>query len=247
MKPVVLVTGAGTGIGRATCEIFLRNDWDVVAVGRRREPLEAVKALAPERVTSIPCDVTSTAHVEGLRLKIENGSLASRLKCLVNNAGQFAPAKFSETPDSVWQAQFDVNFFGSIRVTRAVVGHLMINQGSIVNISSGLGLRPKPGTLAYSATKAAMNNWTQGLAQELAPQVRVNCVCPGFVDTPIHSFHSLPREEHASALKQMRSLQPLGRIGTSEEIAESIYFLGSEKSAWTTGAILSVDGGINLV
>src|SRR5690606_26670703 len=112
---------------------------------------------------------------------------------------------------------------------------------------STLGLKAVSNVSAYSVTKAALNHLT--LCQALeggAHGIRANAVCPGFVDTPIHSFHSLEEAEKTKALEQMKDLQPLGRIGTPEEIAESIYFLATEHSKWTTGAVLSVDGGINL-
>ena len=101
---------------------------------------------------------------------------------------------------------------------------------------------------AYAATKAALINWTQSLARELGPSgVRANCVCPGIIDTPIHPFHALSPDAKKKVKDQMRELQPLGRIGEADEVAEAIVFLALEKSKWTTGAILNVDGGINLV
>ena len=118
---------------------------------------------------------------------------------------------------------------------------------SIVNVSSTLGLRPIENVSAYCATKAAMISWTETMALELGAQnIRVNCVAPGLVDTPIHPFHSQAPEKKQQSLEKLAPMQPLGRVGTAEEIARSIYFLASEDSAWTTGATLSVDGGINL-
>lgn len=246
MRHLALISGGGSGIGLAAAKLFIKNGWDIIVIGRRREPLEALKAKYPENAHAIACDLTSSAQVEGLKLKIENGPQYHSLKCLVNNAGQYVQAKFQDTTDGVWQNLFEVNFFGSIRLTRALLPTLLRNHGNIVNVSSTLGLRPSPSTLAYSATKAAMISWTQGLALELAPDVRVNAVCPGLVDTPIHKFHQLGPEQLAAEKKKLGPIQPLGRIGEAEEIAEAIYFLGSEQSSWTTGSTLSVDGGIHL-
>lgn len=113
-------------------------------------------------------------------------------------------------------------------------------------MASTLGLKPTANTAAYSAIKAAMINWTYSLAQEGgAFNIRANCICPGIVDTPIHSFHSLPADEKEQALKQMTSFQLLSEIGQPEDVAEAAYFLASDLSKWTTASVLSVDGGIN--
>jgi NAD(P)-dependent dehydrogenase (short-subunit alcohol dehydrogenase family) len=246
-RPYALITGAGSGIGRACVETFLKSGWSVIAVGRKREPLEHLKSLSPEYITAIPCDITSPAQVEGLRLKLTTSPTAHLLKCLVNNAGQFVSSSFEETPESTWQQMFEVNLLGSVRVTKSIIGLLKANKSSIVNVASTLGLKPVENTLAYSASKAAMINWTLGLAKELAPHVRVNCVCPGLVDTPIHSFHHQPPDIGDQARQQMAKMQPMGRIGQPHEIAAAVQFLASDLSAWTTGSVLSVDGGINIL
>ncbi|MGZ5280105.1 MAG: SDR family NAD(P)-dependent oxidoreductase, partial [Pseudobdellovibrionaceae bacterium] len=170
----------------------------------------------------------------------------TQLQVLVNNAGIFEAHSSLDDSMEIWHRQFDTNFFGSVKLTMKVLPLLVKARGSwIVNVSSGLGLRPSPRHAAYSAAKAAIISWTKSLAQELGPhQVRVNCVAPGLVDTPIHGYKN--EEQKKQMMEQMKNLQPLGRVGTSGEIARSIYFLGSEESSWTTGAVLVVDGGINL-
>lgn len=114
-------------------------------------------------------------------------------------------------------------------------------------ISSTLAHKPTPMTAAYSASKAAIQNLTKTLALEGAPfNIRVNCVSPGIVETPIHNLAKLDVEARQKRADLMHSLQPLARMGKPNDIAEAVYFLGSEASAWTTGSILDVDGGINI-
>lgn len=148
----------------------------------------------------------------------------------------------------MWLRQFEVNLMGPVRIARALFPYFKEHGGgSIVNVASTLGMRPTGPTSAYSASKAAMINWTQSLALEGGPaKIRANCVCPGIVDTPIHSFHSLQNLQKEQTLAQLNPLQPLGRIGQPEDVAKAVYFLGSDLSSWTTGSILAVDGGINL-
>jgi NAD(P)-dependent dehydrogenase (short-subunit alcohol dehydrogenase family) len=248
--PVALVTGASSGIGAETANALIKQGWVVAAVARRRELLEKRKLECsnPDAYLPLPCDLTSNAQLEGLRLKLEALGVLPRLKGLVNNAGIFSRASFAETTDNQWHSLFETNFFSCVRLTRLLLPALIGSKGSIVNVSSTLGLRPMPTTLAYSASKAAMISWSAGLASELGPSgVRVNCVAPGLVDTPIHSFHSAPPDQADAAREAMKGLQPLGRIGQPSEIAEAIAFLLGSKSSWTTGAVLPVDGGIQLV
>jgi NAD(P)-dependent dehydrogenase (short-subunit alcohol dehydrogenase family) len=131
-----------------------------------------------------------------------------------------------------------------VRLTHALLTHLEKNRGVVINVSSNLGLRPIPRTSAYSASKAAMINWTQSLAIELGPTgVRANCVCPGIIDTPIQAFHGQSAEQKAA----LGNLQPIGRIGVPDDVAYAIWSLCGPGSEWMTGSVLTVDGGISLV
>lgn len=242
----VLITGAGSGIGAATAIKFAQNNYHVVLMGRRKVALEEVAKLCPAH-SILPCDLQNPQEV-----KKAAASLLSRkdlsLEVLVNNAGIFTRHSFAEGHDETWFDQFNVNLFGVVRLTRELwPTFVKQNKGSIVMVSSTLGLKTSPMTSAYSASKAALISLTHSLALEGGPhRIRVNCVAPGIVDTPIHDFHSAPLDKKAQVLQNLQGLQPLGRIGTSQEIADSIYFLGSDSSSWTTGAVLAVDGGINL-
>ncbi len=247
MKKAALITGASSGIGAATAIEFARNGYFVFLMGRDKERLQEVALKCRAGASLLSCDLTDTTALSK-RLDEMLQSKIYAIEVLVNNAGIYAQHSTENGSDELWLKQFEVNMLAPVRIVRQVLPYLRKHgHGSIVNISSTLGLKPTATTAAYSATKAALINWTQSLALELGPSnIRVNCICPGIVDTPIHSFHGLPATEKNQALEGMKSLQPLGRIGTAEEIAKAAFFLGSDLSSWTTGAVLSVDGGINL-
>ncbi len=248
MKKAVIITGAGSGIGEATALEFAKNDYFVFLLGRRLESLQNVLAKMSRSGEAIPCDLKDLKSVQQAIHKILNYSPV-QVTSLVNNAGIFVKKKFEETSDEVWLEQFNTNLFGAVRITREIFPFFKKQkQGSMVHVSSTLGLSPMAETSAYSATKAAMVNWSETLALEGGPHgIRSNCVCPGLVDTPIHTFHSFAPEQKEKSLQPLKALQPLQRIGTPEEVAKAIFFLASDSSAWTTGSVLSVDGGINLL
>ncbi len=243
----VIITGAGTGIGAATAKIFSEKGYFVYLLGRTSSKLDSAAKNLSQYQTMV-CDLTDPEQVKDSCQRIMNSPSAPPVQVLVNNAGIFRRHSFDEGSDEVWMTQWWSNMMGPVRITREFFPYFKKNRkGSIVNVSSTLGLRPSFETSAYSATKAAMVNWTHSLALEGAQfNIRANCICPGLVDTPIHDFHFLPAAEKEKVLQNLKNMQPLGRVGQPEDIARSIYFVGAEGSSWTTGAVLSVDGGINL-
>jgi len=247
MKKAALITGASSGIGQAAALEFSRHGYFVYLMGRDKARLEETALKCSAGACLLSCDLTDSAAVEKRVREVYENPLY-RLEVLVNNAGIYKAHNTEEGTDELWLSQMQTNLLAPVRLTRLLIPYFKKHQkGSIVNVSSTLGLRPSANTGAYSASKAAMNSWTQSLAQEVGSfGIRVNSIAPGIVDTPIHAFHGLASAEKKSALEDMAKLQPLGRIGTSEDLAKSIYFLGSDLSSWTTGAILSVDGGIHL-
>lgn len=247
MKKAVLITGAGSGIGRATALEFARNGYFIYLMGRNKEKLAETAIECSYGASLLSCDLRDSAALDK-RLNEVLTAKIHRVEVVVNNAGIFHQHTVETGSDELWQEEFEVNLLAPVRISRAFFPYFKQHGGgSIVNVSSTLGMKPNAFTQAYSAVKAGLINWTQSLAQEGgAHGIRVNCVAPGIVDTPIHSFHSLPVDQKNEAVEKMKTLQPLGRIGTPENIAQAIYFLGSEKSNWTTGAVLAVDGGINL-
>lgn len=233
----VIVTGAGSGIGRACALLFAKHNYHVFLLGRDTRKLR-ITHLECGDATSISCDLTQPQEVEAAIKQIL--STNKTVEILINNAGTFTYNTFENTADEDWITQFQIHVLGTARITKMLWPTFVKNKrGSIVNVASTLGVRSTAGTSAYSSMKAAQISLTQTLALEGAVHgIRVNCVAPGIVDTPIHP---------PGAIQQMHSAQPLGRVGRPEEIAQSVYFLATDSSAWTTGAVLHVDGGINLL
>lgn len=241
----VLITGAGSGIGQAASQLFSQNQWKVYLLGRNENKLLHTQKSLPFKSEIIPLDLSQPLELEKLKVKLQQ--LNSNISVLVNNAGIYQPARFENETDLSWHQQFETNLFGAVRVTRLLWSQIVANKGSVINVSSTLGLRPIENTGAYSASKAALNSWTQTLALEAGPLgVRVNAICPGLVDTPIHHFHGSDAQEHQVLRSRLDKMQPLQRMGKPENIAEAIYFAATEASQWMTGALLPIDGGISL-
>ena len=248
MKKAVIISGAGSGIGKAAALEFSKQGYFVYLLGRNKEKLEEVAMECRAGARRYSCDLENPGQIHKTCLDILSQQ-DTDLQILVNNAGVFERQDVFAEDMTVWHRQFTTNLFGAVQLTQGVFpAFKKRGGGSIVNVSSTLGLKTSAQVSAYAASKAAMNSWTQSLALEGGPlKIRANAICPGIVDTPIHSFNKLEAKSKDKVLNSMNGLQPLGRIGTAEEIAKAIVFLGSEASSWTTGAILSVDGGINLV
>jgi NAD(P)-dependent dehydrogenase (short-subunit alcohol dehydrogenase family) len=245
-KKVAIVTGGGSGIGEAIARSFAKEGARVVITGRRKEALEKVVegiSKAGGEAIAIPGSVTAEADVQ----KAVQSSLKTfgQIDILVNNAGNlFHAAPLHQTTDEVWDDTIDIFLKGVFRFTRAVIP-TMIRQGggSIVNISTILALKALPGfpAHAYAAAKAGVNMLTKTIAIDYAKaKIRCNAVCPAGVDTPgVASMISDPKIRAG-----FDAMHPLGRMGMPEEIAEAVLYFASDESQWTTGSILTVDGGV---
>jgi len=242
---VALVTGGGTGIGRAIAEAFASAGAKLVLAGRREDPLRrAVEELGPANTRAVTGDVTVSG--DRSRMLAAAQSTYGGLDILVNNAGAVARmGALGETSEEDWRSTLEVNFLAPILLAKEALPMLRARRGSILNISTGASLNPVRNFGAYGAAKAGLNHASQVLALESAPEVRVNVICPGGVDTPI--FETFVGNERASEFKGMYAeITPLGRIGSPEDIANAALFLASDAAEFITGAILTVDGGLNL-
>lgn len=243
-----IVTGAGSGIGQAIAIKIASLGHQVFGLGRDSKKLENTgRLIGPKNFVFASVNLAnaneSSRAINEARKWLANNQM--KLAGLVNNAGVVDRLPFDQTSDAIWERQFENNLLSAVRLTRDLYAELKASKGSVLNISSNLGLRPIPNTSAYSAVKAAMISWTHTLAAEWAKdQIRVNCLCPGLVDTPIHPFFGLG--EDTEARQMAHKLSPLGRMGTSKDISEAAWFLLSDASSWTTGSIVSVDGGMGL-
>lgn len=244
MHKDVLITGAGSGIGRAIAKKFSENNYRVILVGRTEDKLSKVQQELSNASLSVACDIGS----ESGRTLLKEFLLKEKVNihAIINNAGICVRHTFTEETPESWLNHFNTNLFGAVFTTQIVWEDLKKNKGTVVNVSSTLGLRPIESTGAYSASKAAMNNWTQTLALEAGPLgIRVNAICPGLVDTPIHSYHKSTEPEMMALKKRLDKLQPLGRVGEPEDIANAVYFAASEQNQWMTGSLIPVDGGVS--
>lgn len=243
---VALVTGATSGIGRATALLLAgAGARGVGVVGRDAATLSAVGGEVRERggePLEINADVTS--EQDARRIVEETIEKFSALDVLVNAAGVLSNGTIETTTLDAWDAMLDVNLRAVFHLMQLAVPHLTATRGNIVNVSSVTGLRAFPGVLAYCVSKAGVDQLTRCAALELSSRgVRVNAVNPGVVRTEIHRRGGMSEAAYAAFLEHSQGTHPLGRVGTPEEVAELILFLASPRAAWITGATYSIDGG----
>jgi NAD(P)-dependent dehydrogenase (short-subunit alcohol dehydrogenase family) len=243
---VALITGGGTGIGRACALAFAREGAKVGVAGRRLEPLTAVAAeisSAGGSAVAVQCDVTKTEQVE--RAMQELAQRFGHLNVVVNNAGAMAPGNAEQTSEAHWDMMIDINLKGTFLVSRAALRYLRrAGGGSIINIGSVYGLVGAKQRAAYAAAKGGVTMLTRAMAMDHAHEkIRVNCICPSLVETEIarELFARAPNPEEAR--RQRIAMIPMGRAASPEEIGHLAVYLASEESAWVTGAALPIDGG----
>jgi NAD(P)-dependent dehydrogenase (short-subunit alcohol dehydrogenase family) len=242
---VALITGGTSGIGEATALLFAHEGAQVAITGRNPERgAEVVRRIeASGKAKFTGADVSSASDCQ--RAVNETVQAFGRIDILFNNAGVYYPQTALECSEREWDEQIDVNLKGTFLMSKAVLpGMIAQKSGVIINNASGWGIVGGDHAVAYCASKGGVVLMTKAMAIDHGAQgIRVNCVCPGDVETPM-----LPADAKMRGLKWEEYIagcanRPLGRVGTVEEIAKAVLFLASEDSSFMTGAALVVDGG----
>ncbi|MFC4533049.1 SDR family NAD(P)-dependent oxidoreductase [Sphaerisporangium dianthi] len=240
----VIVTGSGSGIGRAGALAFARAGAHVLGVGRRADALSDT-AAQHSGIAVLAADITA----DGAPQMIVDAVIErwGRLDVLVNNAGATTMMPLAETDAQRISDLLALNVTAPSLLARAALPHLATTRGAIVNVSSTYGHRPLPGAAHYSASKAALEQLTRSWALELSPGgIRVNAVAPGPTESEALAAAGLPDAMVDQIKRDETARIPLGRRGTPEEVAAWIVHLADPAATWITGQILTIDGGLEL-
>lgn len=240
---VVMITGAGRGIGRATALLAAKEGARVVVVDRDAEPASQVAAQIREsggQALDVVADVTDRAQLDAAVTKATEAF--DRIDVLINNAGITQDATLAKMTESQFDRVIDINLKGVFHATQAVLPTMIAqNKGKIINASSVVGLHGNFGQTNYAATKAGVIGMTKSWAKELARKgITANAVAPGFIATEMTA--AMPEK----VLAMMSDKTPLGRLGQPDDIAKVYLFLASDDSDFITGQVISVDGGLVL-
>ena len=244
---VAIITGAGSGIGRACAIAFAREGAKVVLVGRTAKKLELVaNEIGP----------AALIHAGNVSKKSDNQAVVQAavshfggLHILVNNAAALLAGTAESHTEAEWDETFDTNVRGAWHLSRAAIPHIRkAGGGSIINIGSALSLVGARNRVAYAASKGAVLLMTRSMALDHgADQIRVNCICPGIVETELVEKFISQAPDPEAMRKQRVGLHPIGRFGKPEDIAPLLVYLASDESAWVTGAAFPVDGGYTAI
>jgi NAD(P)-dependent dehydrogenase (short-subunit alcohol dehydrogenase family) len=240
---IAIISGGGSGIGRAIALAFAREGAQVAICGRDRNKLDPLAEQIGTACMPIVGDVSISKQVDlAVRIVMQH---FGRITTVVNNAGVLVAGTAESLSDDDWEHTFNVNVRGTWLLSRAALPHLrQSGGGSIINIGSVLSLVGARNRAAYAASKAAVLGLTRAMALDHAGEnIRVNCICPGMVETEmIAPFNADP-----AARSPRLALHPLGRFGQPEDIAGLAVFLASDESAWVTGTAFPVDGGYTAI
>lgn len=236
---VAIITGGGSGIGKAIAVAFVREGAKVVIAGRDGKKLKVAAVEIGADCLAMSADVSSAGDVQ----KLVSAAIEKfkRINILVNNAAVLLPGTAESLSEEDFDQTFDINVKGLWLVSRAVLPHMRASGGgSIINIASVLSLLGARNRVAYSASKGAVMAMTKAMALDHAAEnIRVNCIAPGIVETEMVARFSTDE----NARKQRIAMHPMGRFGQPGEIASAAVFLASDESGWTTGSVLTIDGG----
>jgi NAD(P)-dependent dehydrogenase (short-subunit alcohol dehydrogenase family) len=237
-----IVTGAGTGIGRAIALAFAKEGANVALVGRRLSHLESCAAEIGDRVVAIPASVTDNNISRVLE---ETVSRFRQIDILVNNAGILHVGTAEQITESQWDETFNTNVRGVWLLSKAVLPYLRaVGGGSIINVASVLGINGARNRAAYAPSKGAVVLLTKCMAIDHGHEnIRVNAICPSFVETDLTHKVISGAADPAAVRSERTSVHPIGRLGRPEDIAGMAVYLASDESLWVTGAAMPVDGG----
>jgi NAD(P)-dependent dehydrogenase (short-subunit alcohol dehydrogenase family) len=245
---VAIVTGASSGIGRATAIALAQNGASVAAVARDASALEGVVAECRHsgaHAVAIVADLTSASGPDD----VVQGTVSrfGGVDVVVNAAGIIAMGTTDATSDETWDRVMELNVRAPFRLMRAAFPYLKERRGTVVNVSSVNGQRVFPNLAAYNTSKAAVDQLTRCAAIDWAPHgVRVNAVNPGVTVTNLHRRSGMSEDTYVEFLSRAKQTHPLGRPGQASEIASLILFLASDHAGWITGETIAIDGGRHL-
>jgi 3-oxoacyl-[acyl-carrier protein] reductase len=236
-----LVTGATGGIGGAIAAALHAQGATVAITGRNEAKLNELAAQLKDRVHVIPADLSSSAAIDALVKTAEEKM--GQVDILVNNAGLTKDGLSMRMKDEDWQEVLDVNLSAPFKLARAVQRGMMKRRfGRIINISSVVGVTGNPGQCNYVASKAGLIGWSKAMAAEIASRnITVNCVAPGFIATAM--THVLTDEQK----EKISATIPMGKMGSSEDIASAVVYLASVEAGYVTGTTIHVNGGMAMV
>ena len=240
----VLVTGGSRGIGFGIAKAFIGAGARIAINGRTKQSVSAAieKLGDGERLVAASGDIGAVPGCESV-VKTAIDAFGG-LDILVNSAGIGAGRPIADSDEKMWDDHVDVNLKGTFFCCRAALPELRKSNGNIVNIASDAGLIGVPGITVYCASKGGVVNMTRAMALEVAPDVRVNCVCPGYVDTDmIRRDHIDKKADPAAAEQRMIDYAPMKRITTPVEISQGVLYLASFEARFVTGVALPIDGG----
>jgi NAD(P)-dependent dehydrogenase (short-subunit alcohol dehydrogenase family) len=238
-----IITGAGTGIGRAIARAFVREGAKIALVGRRSEPLDSLAQELGGAALSCAADICKQTDIDRILQQVETN--IGTPDVLVNNAGVLHIGTAEQITEEQWDQTFNVNVRGLWRMSRAVLPSMRkAGGGSIVNVASVLGINGARLRAAYAASKGAVVLLTKCMAIDHGPdKIRVNAICPSFVETDLTAEVIRKALDPNTVRKERIGVHPIGRLGEPEDIAGLAVYLASNESSWVTGAAMPVDGG----